>query len=334
MQHYIKHVPKQGPPIRRRGKQQKRRQTLDAHANSGQRPKYRRSRLKQIEPRIAKLRRKFWWRAAIITSVIVALSLSTWGLWQSSKVSQVFFQGTERISLSEIEDVVGDLEGDNIFLLSTGSIEEALLRDIALASAVEIERTYFPNTVRITVFEGEPQAVWHVNNLPYLVDERGLVLGRADQTRSDLPQVYTFGAQPVAENQQDDVEEPVGEGELDVEPEALSEEISLSPFQSNTANSFVLEFGDRVSDGEFIHYLSELHNLLPDQTPAPILYYQEGEFDDVGVYLANGWVLWFNSDYVLSSDLRRLSTTLQQVNQEGGGIGEYVDLRFEKVYFK
>ncbi|HNT30343.1 MAG TPA: FtsQ-type POTRA domain-containing protein [bacterium] len=271
-------------------------------------------------------------KIAIIAAIILCCTVLVL-LWFSGlvRVSMIEVEGLQRKTAAEVlEALDADVEG-NIFLVSPERIREQLLQKMPVLESVRVEKYYFPNKLVISVTERLPVLAWHTGMAAYAVDKTGIVLGYA-QEEGLLP-VYAFGAYhpPEAEIVVDPAQPPVADqppSEAGVP--AIGAEQPVDPF----AYEVLLEEGTRVAEPAFIEYLLALYSRLPESTGKQVVRIQQGESTDMTVILDDGLEVRFSTAYTIQSELDRLAQTLEDAAGENQAIKEYVDLRFEKVYFK
>lgn len=251
------------------------------------------------------------------------------------EVNIIEVTGLASLNQDEVEAVVREQTLSNIFLLDMTDLQEHVLSRVPELEYVRIERSYFPNKLMLSVIERQPVISWHTGSGIYLVDRQGIVLGY--DLENVLPQVYAFGAYPQTS------EEVAEESNEATVTDETGEEIATSPdlaegpdevVDNSELELQVLQPGDQVADEFYISYLLSLFSELPPLMEENVLYAEQGEIDDVAFSLESGVKIHFSTIFTLDSELERLSKTLSEAEREQKPIYQYVDLRFEKVYFK
>lgn len=274
------------------------------------RPQYKRSKITQIHnPKWY----HYWknWLRIIIVGVTIIIFFS---IWRLTRIENVHIQSSYNIPKNSVEEITSNYIGNNIFFLDKQKIRNQIQEQIPLASTITITKKFFPHKILIDVQEAEPALIWHIHGIAYLLSTQGTVLAIQNEQQIQYPQVYGYGS--------------IDKNTLG----SLSTTIEDTP--EITPSSLTLEFGDIVTSAQNIDFIVKLHEKLPQYLNQEVLFYQEGEFNDIGVYLQGGLVVWLNTKYVLESELKRLQITMQEAEKKGMKINQYIDLRFEKVYFK
>lgn len=94
------------------------------------------------------------------------------------RVSQIEVVGNSRYSAQEIIDVAGVKSGDNLFAVRAGRVSWELQSRLPYIRAVSVRRA-LPNTLTITVTEGEALAAVSGGGSWWLLDEDGKILENA-----------------------------------------------------------------------------------------------------------------------------------------------------------
>lgn len=87
----------------------------------------------------------------------------------------------------EITDTLNHLEGHNLFLFNSGSLEHKIINGDHNFLKVKIYRG-IPDTIRIVFESREPKIIWQTNEKKYLMDKDAIAFKEADQN-SSLPLV-------------------------------------------------------------------------------------------------------------------------------------------------
>jgi cell division protein FtsQ len=144
----------------------------------------------RTDPRISRRRKAVARskRRRSITRVLVAAGLlfSVWLAFFSPllAVREIRLSGATYTTAADVERIVGLDSSDNLLLLSTDEVTEAVLT-LPWVKSADVERK-LPGTVKLTVTEREPALTVALGEERYLVDRRGRVLAEG-QTADDLP---------------------------------------------------------------------------------------------------------------------------------------------------
>lgn len=110
------------------------------------------------------------------------------------RVSQVEVRGSSRYSAQEITDIAGVKVGDNLFAVRAGRVSQRLQSRLPYIRAVSVRRR-LPNTLTITVTEGEALAAVALEGKWWLLDEDGKLLEQASSPGGAAP---VTGVTPLA----------------------------------------------------------------------------------------------------------------------------------------
>jgi len=114
--------------------------------------------------------------------VVVVLVLAGVGVFASTKVvgarmlavNDVTIRGHHRLTLAEIDGLIGDVRGESLLLVDLSRVRARLL-DSRWVADVTVRRV-FPSVVDVRIVEREPVAVARLGQLLYLIDEAGLII--------------------------------------------------------------------------------------------------------------------------------------------------------------
>ncbi len=90
-------------------------------------------------------------------------------------VDDVIIQGLEKTPLEEIKNIVNLANNNNIFNLDIHQIKQDIML-LPWIKNVVIERSYFPNIIKIKLTEREISSIWQINNKFYPIDKDGFVI--------------------------------------------------------------------------------------------------------------------------------------------------------------
>jgi cell division protein FtsQ len=159
--------------------------------------------------RLAQLRR------LLVLGVLAVVAYSGWFVWQQGyaaqigmitntllvevptiptlRVARVEISGTRNISRASIREVTGDLTGMPILNVPLDDIR-ANITALGWVEDVTILRS-LPGTIRISITERQPYAIWQQGGILHLIDRSGAEIKRNDlQAFTDLPLIVGLGA--------------------------------------------------------------------------------------------------------------------------------------------
>lgn len=89
-------------------------------------------------------------------------------------VDQLKIRGNHRLSVAEIEALIGDVRGESLVTVDLGRMRTQLL-DSRWVADVTVRRV-FPSAVDVRIVEREPVAVARLGQVLYLIDETGVII--------------------------------------------------------------------------------------------------------------------------------------------------------------
>lgn len=107
-----------------------------------------------------------------------------------ARVQQVEVTGANSVSAAEIEELA-DLQGASLLTMDAHDAARRI-RELPMVKDVAITRSW-PQTVRISIIERAPWAVWQTASTSYVVDEQGVVLP-IEAPPEGLPAIVVDGA--------------------------------------------------------------------------------------------------------------------------------------------
>ena len=114
--------------------------------------------------------------------LVVVLVLAGLGAFASTRVvgarilavDDVTIRGNHRLTLVEIDALIGDVRGESLLLVDLNRFRAKLL-DSPWVADVTIRRV-FPSVVDVRIVERDPVAVARLGQLLYLIDETGVII--------------------------------------------------------------------------------------------------------------------------------------------------------------
>jgi cell division protein FtsQ len=138
-------------------------------------------------------RRRVWQRAWQIGRVVMVVAgLAGVGVFASSRVvgarilavDDVAVSGHHRLTVGEIEALIGDVRGESLLLVDLERFRVALL-DSPWVADVTVRRV-FPSTMAVRIVEREPIAIARIGQQLYLVDDLGVIIDEYGPQYRDL----------------------------------------------------------------------------------------------------------------------------------------------------
>jgi cell division septal protein FtsQ len=267
----------------------------------------------------------------IVVGVLIGAGVFLWST-NLLKVNVIEVVGQETISYESIVQIV-DLKGnENIFVFDTKELENKIKMALPLVKTVHIRKEFFPNKLRIIIEERTPIAIWEQNQQQYLIDNEGIVVGAAGEEQLLIIHAYT---EPV---QQAVIEGSSETTSAEQEPAAVQGEEATTPEDTSTVVlpvQSVVEIGGQVVEGAFVQYIVTLAYQLVELIPSVrvIDAFQLKE-DQIRVATEGGVSFFFTPEFTIESQLNRLKQTLEEAQARGIIIRQYIDMRFDKVYYQ
>jgi cell division protein FtsQ len=133
------------------------------------------------------------WRRIAGAVALAAVLAGAVALYVSpvARVQDVEVTGTSTVNATDIEDLA-DLRGASLLTMDTQDAADRI-RELPMVKDVTITRSW-PQTVRISVVERSPWAVWQVGSAAYVVDDTGVVLP-AQAPPEGLPAIVIAGSE-------------------------------------------------------------------------------------------------------------------------------------------
>lgn len=133
------------------------------------------------------------WRRIGIVAVLCAMFVGAVAFYVSplARVQNVEVTGAETVSAQQIADLA-ELDNDSLFTMDAPAAADRI-RQLPMVKDVAIHRSW-PQTVRISVIERTPWAIWQVGATNYVVDEQGVVLP-IEAAPEGLPTIVVAGAE-------------------------------------------------------------------------------------------------------------------------------------------
>ncbi len=133
--------------------------------------------------RAMKRRRFIFFSTLILIAVSVVLFFTP-----LFNIRHVDIAGNNRISVEELRQSIGAVEGENLFRTSTGRIKKNILQ-FSYVDSVTVKRVWFPPSIRVAVTECEPGGYILENEKYVIINEKAKVLEVSAEEPEDIPQL-------------------------------------------------------------------------------------------------------------------------------------------------
>ena len=256
----------------------------------------------QVKKKKSILKNKFFWTTVLI---ILFLGFSLWLTIFSPifQIKMVLISGNEKISISEIEQLVYPktekkilfFNTKSIFLADTKSIKDEILKSYPIIDDLNLKvKKLLPNSLSVEMAERKKVALWSTAETYFSVDEKGIAFAEAG--REPEEDLIIISKQP---------KEEISLKSIVIDEKTLSQILMIKETIMEKAKIEAKEFT-----------LSESEARLDVKT-------------------TEGWEAYFYLEGDLNWQLIELELVLEkQLPQEKRQNLEYIDLRFSKVYYK
>jgi cell division septal protein FtsQ len=238
------------------------------------------------------------WRESLptIARLSVACAVVLLGAWrlgnlamrsEALTVTRITVSGNSRMSRGEVLSVLDDLRGTNMLTVSLDVWREKLLASPWVADAAL--RREFPGTVAVTISERQPLAIGRINDMLYLIDQRGAIIDEygPNYAELDLPIIDGLGSGSSADPSNVDGPRAVLVGrllsDLQRRPDLAAR---VSQIDVSDLNDAVIVLKDdtalvRVGDDHFVERLQSYVDLAPAlKERIPNIDYVDLRFDE------------------------------------------------------
>ena len=242
--------------------------------------------------------RKRGWRESwpAIAKIVAILAIAVLGAWQAGSyalrsdaltVTRISVSGNLRMSRGEVLSLLDALRGSNMLTVDLDQWREKLLASPWVADA-ELRRR-FPGTVSVTISERQPLGIGRINDMLYLLDQRGAVIDEygPNYAELDLPIIDGLGAGTVADPSNVDAPRAALVGrllsDLQRRPDLARR---VSQIDVTDVNDAVIVLKDdttlvRVGDDHFVDRLQSYVDLAPAlKERIPDIDYVDLRFDE------------------------------------------------------
>ena len=256
----------------------------------------------QVKKKKSILKNKFFWTTVL---TILFLGFSFWLTIFSPifQIKMVLVSGNEKVSISEIEQLVYPkiekkmlfFNTKSIFLVDTKSIKGEIVESYPVINDLSLRvKKLLPNSLSVEMVERKKVALWSMAETYFSVDEKGIAFEEAN--REPEEDLIIVSKQP--------------KGEISLKSKVIDEK-ALS--QILMIKETIWEKA-KIEAKEFTLFESEAR---------------------LNVKTTEGWEAYFYLEGDLNWQLIELELVLEkQLPQEKRQGLEYIDLRFSKVYYK
>ena len=128
--------------------------------------------------------------AAVVTVIVLFLT-------PVFNIRSFDITGNQQVSTEEIQVLLEDIKGRNLFRTNADTIREKL-NNLVYIDQVDVDRHYFPPSVSIHIIECEPYGYIDINGKYYMFDSKCRILEERDSTPSGIPEI--LGASDIIDN--------------------------------------------------------------------------------------------------------------------------------------
>lgn len=237
----------------------------------------------------------------LFLAAIIALGILLFSNFFSIKRAIVL--GNERIRNEDIENILKDaISGKRLYLFSAGNIiliNDGKIKKKILDEMPLIEnieiKRMLPNSLKIKISERQPFAIWETTGKKYLIDSKGIIAYEIKDNNTNNL--------PIIYDRQNKSVEIKGEATF---PQQIN-------FIRNVLDSLKKETNLEVESVS-----------LPNSLGF-----------EVDVKIKNGFLIYFNTERSVESQIRDLKSTLDKYIADKKDSIQYVDLRVENwIYYK
>lgn len=90
-------------------------------------------------------------------------------------VDDVLVYGRQKTPITEVNNIVGSRYGENILTIDIHQLKQDL-QQLPWVKSVTVERSYFPNIIKINLREKQVKSLWQMNNRFYPIDADGQII--------------------------------------------------------------------------------------------------------------------------------------------------------------
>ncbi len=133
--------------------------------------------------RAMKRRRFIFFSTLILIAVLIVMFFTP-----LFNIRRVDIEGNNRVSVEELQQSIGVLDGENLFRTSTGRIKKNILQ-FAYIDTVTVKRALIPPSIRVAVTECEPGGYIIENEKYIIINEKAKVLEVNMEEPEEIPQL-------------------------------------------------------------------------------------------------------------------------------------------------
>lgn len=120
-------------------------------------------------------------------------ALFDWAAAQGLTLHDVIVTGRERTTLAEINQVLALKRGDNMLRLNPYNLKQKL-EQLPWVKSAEVQRSFFPNVIKVELNEKEVRAIWQLKEKFYPIDSEGKVIHADFRAREPMLLIVGEGA--------------------------------------------------------------------------------------------------------------------------------------------
>lgn len=163
-------------------------------------PADKRFRRAHVSPTRKRTWRESWPKLLQVSVMLAVVLLGAWRVGvmvlrsEALTVTRISVSGNSRMSRGEVLSLLDDLRGSNMLALNLDAWRDRLLASPWVADAAL--RRQFPGTVAVVISERQPLGIGRINDMLYLLDQRGAIIDEygPNYAELDLPIIDGLGA--------------------------------------------------------------------------------------------------------------------------------------------
>jgi hypothetical protein len=256
------------------------------------------------------LKNRFF-RVSILISILFVSVFYLLFFSQVFQIKSVTISGEQKISKQDIANIVENqiqnkflfFNTKSIFLVKRNEISNIALSEFPLIESVQINRK-LPSSLFVIVTERIEVAKWCIENKCFLIDNNGIIF---DPIRNEI----SNGAREIFEN--------------------YSELSTIKSFNANGKFALGQEVVEKETLSKVLQIISKLEQNLEVQTKLADIVSKER----LNIKTLENWEIYFNLAGDINWQITELGLILEkEIDLEKRQELEYIDLRFNRVFYK
>ena len=240
------------------------------------------------------LKNRFFWLSLFFLILVVGLSY-LFIFSEVFRIKEIKILNIDDSLKLKVEEVLKREIGKNIFLVNLKEINKKILGQFPEIAELNFKRE-FPHTLRIQIEEREPVGIWcyQTDAHCFFIDKEGIIFKEAERES------------------------------------AREETIILSLKEEET-----LSFGKKILAPRLLELITEIKKNLRENLKIEIENFTIVSEKRLNVKTKENWEIYFNLEKDIKLQLAKLKVLLEkEILPEERKNLEYIDLRFEKIFYK